>query len=71
MINQSKAVVYALDIPSGLNADTGDADEDTIRADFTIVFHQLKPAHLDEKCMSYCGQIICISIGIEALLMNS
>ena len=71
MINQSKAVVYALDIPSGLNGDTGDADEDTIRADFTIVFHQLKPAHIDEKCWSYCGQNICISIGIEALLMDS
>ena len=70
MINQSKAVVYALDIPSGLNADTGDADEDTIHADFTIVFHQLKPAHIDEKCRSYCGQIICISIGIEELLID-
>lgn len=70
MINQSKAVVYALDIPSGLNGDTGDADEDTVRADFTIVFHQLKPAHIDEKCRSCYGQIICISIGIEAVLMD-
>ncbi|HYE68875.1 MAG TPA: NAD(P)H-hydrate epimerase [Anaerovoracaceae bacterium] len=70
MINQSKAVVYALDIPSGLNGDTGDADEDTIRADFTIVFHELKPAHVDEKCRRCCGQIICISIGIEELLID-
>ena len=67
MINQSKAAVYALDIPSGLNGDTGKADEDTVRADCTIVFHRLKPAHIDEKCRGYCGQIICISIGIESL----
>ena len=70
MINRSKAAVYALDIPSGLNGDTGDANDDTVCADWTIVFHQLKPAHLDEKSLKYCGQIICISIGIEALLID-
>ncbi len=68
MINQSKAAVYALDIPSGLNGDTGEADEDTVRADCTIVFHRLKPAHIDEKCRGYCGQTVCISIGIETVL---
>jgi len=65
MINRSKAAVYALDIPSGLNGDTGEAEEDTVRADCTIVFHRLKPAHINEKSREYCGQIICISIGIE------
>ncbi|HVI39109.1 MAG TPA: NAD(P)H-hydrate epimerase [Anaerovoracaceae bacterium] len=68
MINQSKAVVYALDIPSGLNGDTGEADEDTVRADGTIVFHRLKPAHIKEKCSRYYGRTVCISIGIEAVL---
>ncbi len=67
MINRSKVPVSALDIPSGLNGDTGEADKDTVRADCTIVFHQRKPAHMDEKCSRYCGRIICISIGIESL----
>lgn len=68
MINQSKAAVFALDIPSGLSGDTGEADEDTVRADCTIVFHRLKPAHIEENCRGYCGRIICISIGIETVL---
>lgn len=68
MINGSKALVYALDMPSGLNGDTGEADEDTIRADCTIVFHQLKPAHTKEECSMYCGETICVSIGIEDVL---
>lgn len=68
IINQSNAVVYALDIPSGLNADTGEADPDTIRADCTLVFHRPKPAHQEEAARIYCGEIICISIGIESVL---
>ncbi|HWQ80120.1 MAG TPA: NAD(P)H-hydrate epimerase [Anaerovoracaceae bacterium] len=68
LINRSKAAVYALDIPSGLNADTGEADEDTVRAGCTIVFHRLKPAHANEAGVRYCGRIACISIGIEAVL---
>jgi hydroxyethylthiazole kinase-like uncharacterized protein yjeF len=68
LINRSKAVVYALDVPSGLNGDTGEADEDTVNADTTIVFHCLKPAHINEKCSSFCGNVVCISIGIEDVL---
>lgn len=67
-INRSRAAVYALDIPSGLNGDTGAADKDAIRADCTIVFHRPKPAHNDERCNIYCGNTVCISIGIEEVL---
>lgn len=68
LINASKAQVYALDIPSGLNGDTGEAGTDTVRADCTIVFHRLKPAHALADSAAYCGRIICISIGIESVL---
>lgn len=68
LINRSEAAVYALDIPSGLNGDTGEADEDTVRAGCTIVFHRRKPAHIDEQCAVYCGRIVGISIGIENVL---
>lgn len=70
-ISRSKAAVFALDIPSGLSGDTGEADEDTVRADSTIVFHRFKPAHLDDRCSVYCGQTVCISIGIETVLEDS
>jgi NAD(P)H-hydrate epimerase len=68
LINRSNAPVYALDIPSGLNGDTGEADQDTVRAECTIAFHRLKPAHDVEKCAEFCGRIVCISIGIEEVL---
>lgn len=68
LINRSKAAVYALDIPSGLNGDTGEADPDTVRAGCTVAFHRLKPAHADERCAGYCGRVVCVSIGIEEVL---
>ena len=68
LINNSKAIVYALDIPSGLNGDSGNADIDTVNADETIVFHRMKPAHVDGESSRYCGRITCISIGIESVL---
>ncbi|HML36523.1 MAG TPA: NAD(P)H-hydrate epimerase [Bacillota bacterium] len=68
MINGSKAAVYALDIPSGLNGDTGEADEDAVRAGCTIAFHRLKPAHLMGKCAVFCGKTVCLSIGIDDVL---
>lgn len=66
-INAAKARVYALDIPSGVNGDSGEADKDSIRADKTIVFHRLKPAHRMPEASALCGEVICISIGIEEM----
>lgn len=68
LINQSKAAVYALDIPSGLNGDTGEADPDTVRAGCTVAFHRPKPAHEDAQCAGFCGRVVCVSIGIEDVL---
>lgn len=64
-INISKAEVFSLDIPSGLNGDSGIADEDTVCADHTIVFHSYKPVHVMDHTKRYCGQMICVDIGIE------
>lgn len=64
MANNSDAKIYALDLPSGLNADTAEADFDVIRADTTIAFHLLKPAHIDPNTKSLCGDVHCVDIGI-------
>jgi len=71
LINRSKAPVYALDIPSGLNGDTGEADADAVRANCTVAFHRFKPAHMNGGCRVYNGQPVCISIGIEGVLNPS
>ena len=41
-INDSRVPVFALDVPSGLDADTGTAAGDAIRADATVTFVGLK-----------------------------
>lgn len=68
LVNRSKAVKYALDIPSGLNGDDCTADEDAVKADTTLVFHRFKPAHIHPDSLKYCGEVVCIPIGIETVL---
>lgn len=65
LANRAAGVKIALDIPSGLNGDTAQADEDTFLADITYTFAAYKPAHLDPKGAGYCGEIVCLDIGID------
>lgn len=67
-INKIESTVYALDIPSGLNGDSGEADKDTVKANYTTVFHRYKPAHLMEQGKKWCGMSVVIDIGIDDLI---
>lgn len=69
-IAQSKAVVVALDIPSGAVCDTGAVDGKCVEADYTISFSTLKAVHLLQPALSYCGQVVVVPIGIDAALIN-
>lgn len=42
---QSGAFVLAVDLPSGINTDTGEAAERAVRADLTVTFDSCKPLH--------------------------
>ena len=63
-VNQSGKTVIALDLPSGLNADTGEADIHSISATITIAFARLKLAHQTENGKRLCGEIVLVDIGI-------
>ena len=56
-INQSSMPVLALDIPSGLDADTGDVLGKAVVADVTISFIGLKQGLLTGCGPDYCGVI--------------
>ena len=43
-INSAIAAVFSLDVPSGINCDTGEAAQDAVNADFTIAFDSYKTA---------------------------
>ncbi|MGY5235961.1 MULTISPECIES: NAD(P)H-hydrate epimerase [unclassified Neisseria] len=65
LLNQADGFKIALDIPTGLNCDTGEADKDTFRADLTYAFAAYKPAHMTDAGKAYCGETVCLDIGIE------
>ena len=64
-LNHSDGLKVALDIPTGLNCDTAEADPDTFRADLTYTFAAYKPAHLSESGQTYCQETVCLPIGID------
>ena len=65
-INHSKGFCLALDLSSGLNADTGVAADGTVQADLTVTFHASKPCHRVNP--GQCGETKIVSIGIESVL---
>jgi len=62
LINQSRAFKLAVDVPSGLDPDTGLVNDKCVKADLTITYHKMKigmPKNLD-----MCGKIFVEKIGI-------
>lgn len=64
--NAQACPVLALDIPSGINADTGRAYGRAIKATHTITFLGLKPGLLMLDGPDHCGQVTVADLGIEA-----
>lgn len=63
-INSSHQKKVSLDIPSGINADTSEYDEDALKVDFTLSFDSLKYAHTNKKLKEYMGIVSVIDIKI-------
>ncbi|WP_254534604.1 NAD(P)H-hydrate dehydratase [Halomarina litorea] len=49
-VNESGAVVVAVDVPSGVDADTGEAADPAVDADHVVTFHDAKPGLSDLDC---------------------
>ena len=70
-INQSKKYVTAIDIPSGLDSDTGMLMGDCIHADLTLVLALFKQSHLLFPAAELMGEIELIDIRIPPELVES
>jgi len=68
-VNASGCPVVALDIPSGLDGDTGEAPGATVEADLTITMALPKTGMLTELGRPHCGRMRCVSIGIPDALV--
>lgn len=62
-INQAKAKVYAVDIPSGIDADTGRVCGIAVKADYTVTFGYHKVGTVLYPGADYCGKVIVADIG--------
>lgn len=58
------ALRAAVDIPSGINADTGEADEHAFRAHFTIATGLAKPGCYVGKGAAHAGDVFVADIGL-------
>ena len=63
-VEMSGAFVIALDLPSGVLCDTGEIEGRCVRADETVTFTTIKPAHLVEPARSRCGKVTVAPVGI-------
>ena len=62
LINSARGLKVAVDIPSGVNPDTGEVKDIAVDANLTVTFHRPKlglPAAGD-----YCGEVVVAPIGI-------
>jgi NAD(P)H-hydrate epimerase len=61
----STARVFAIDLPSGLDADTGEADADTVEADYTLTIGAPKKGLLSDEAINHVGRLAVLPL--EAL----
>ncbi len=64
IINSTNAFVLSVDVPSGLNPDTGECDK-AVHADLTVTFHRPKPGLLNNE---HVGELVIADIGIPACM---
>lgn len=65
-VNYSPAIVLSVDIPSGLNPETGVVSDKSIIAHTTLTLHKIKTG-LDLADTKYTGKIKIIDIGIPSV----
>jgi NAD(P)H-hydrate epimerase len=62
MINASNAYVVSVDVPSGLDPDTGIVHDKCVKANSTVTFHRIKEGLVGSE--EYTGRVFLEKIGI-------
>ena len=61
-INAIKAAKVAIDVPTGIDSDTGDVLGNAVKADVTVTFHRAKKGL--EAAKKYTGEVVVRDIGL-------
>ncbi|MGI6224943.1 MAG: NAD(P)H-hydrate dehydratase [Peptococcales bacterium] len=70
IVNESSSFTVSVDIPSGLDADTGRVSGSCIQADLTVTFQMPKLGLLVEPGCNYTGQLQIVNISIPQSLIE-
>ncbi|WP_189176346.1 NAD(P)H-hydrate dehydratase [Streptomyces lasiicapitis] len=65
---ESGALIVSVDLPSGVDADTGQVRGDAVRADATVTFGAYKPGLLIDPAREHAGAVRLVDIGLDAEL---
>ena len=64
-VGAAGAAVVAVDIPSGVDGDSGRVRGSAVRADLTVTFCRRKPGHMLYPGRGLCGEVVVADIGID------
>src|SRR5262249_19004827 len=59
---ERNAFVFAVDLPTGFNSDTGDIDPDSVVADFTATIGFAKHGLIADPAIDFAGRIIVLPL---------
>lgn len=65
LVRELGVPVVAVDLPSGVDADSGVVSGDAVRADVTVTFGAYKPGLLIDPGREYAGAVRLVDIGLE------
>lgn len=68
-VNRMETPILSLDIPSGLDSETGQPFRAAVRADHTLTFIGLKPGLFTAYGPDYCGQVHLDTLGLPPELL--
>lgn len=70
-INETEAPVCALDVPSGIDADSGTVRGAAVRADVTVTFIAVKQGLLTGAATEHVGRLVLETLAIEGAALSA
>jgi len=69
-INRRHLEVVAIDVPTGLNGDTGRIEGAALKSQLTVTFFRAKPGHYSLNGRLLCGELKVVEIGIPRNVLD-